>query len=84
MSTPTTKRKLSLDDLLAHLKHHNAGVRKGKHAKDSSLYRTAPKSWILADAVLGLRELLDEFPSLLESKLLTLVNATVRLITDEV
>ncbi|THH10532.1 hypothetical protein EW145_g1260 [Phellinidium pouzarii] len=27
-SAPTTKRKLTLEDLLAHLKHYNAGIRK--------------------------------------------------------
>ncbi|KAI5119061.1 hypothetical protein M0805_001520 [Coniferiporia weirii] len=62
-STPTTKRKLSFDDLLAHLKHYNAGVRK--------------------DALQGLRELLEEYHALIEPNLLKLVNACVRMISDE-
>ncbi|OCH95802.1 hypothetical protein OBBRIDRAFT_871454 [Obba rivulosa] len=60
---PSTRRRLTFDDLLAHLKHYNAGTRR--------------------DAILGLRELLEAHPDLIEKNLTPLVNACVRLIGDE-
>ncbi|KAJ7254014.1 hypothetical protein B0H12DRAFT_1050739 [Mycena haematopus] len=60
---PTTKRRLTFDDLVTHLKHYSAGTRK--------------------DAIIGLRELLDAHPTVLESSLRTLINATARLVGDE-
>ncbi|KAF7347752.1 Testis-expressed sequence 10 protein [Mycena venus] len=60
---PTTKRRLTFDDLTAHLKHYSPGTRK--------------------DAIAGLRELLDAHPTVLDSCLTTLINATVRLVGDE-
>ncbi|KAJ7361638.1 hypothetical protein DFH08DRAFT_844743 [Mycena albidolilacea] len=60
---PTTKRRLTFDDLITHIKHYSAGTRK--------------------DAIAGLRELLDAHPTILESSLTTLINATVRLVGDE-
>ncbi|KAL1670606.1 hypothetical protein GGF50DRAFT_93474 [Schizophyllum commune] len=60
---PTTKRRHTLDDLLAHLKHYNAGTRR--------------------DALMGLRELLNEHSELIVPSLTSLVNACVRIIADE-
>ncbi|KAL1753301.1 hypothetical protein FB107DRAFT_264484 [Schizophyllum commune] len=60
---PTTKRRHTLDDLLAHLKHYNAGTRR--------------------DALMGLRELLNEHSELIVPSLTSLVNACVRVIADE-
>ncbi|KAI0315863.1 hypothetical protein OF83DRAFT_1061342 [Amylostereum chailletii] len=62
-AAPTTKRKLTFDDLIAHLKHYSPGTRR--------------------DALLGLRELLEFHPSLIEPSLTTLFGACVRLIGDE-
>ncbi|KAI0830683.1 hypothetical protein BC628DRAFT_1313137 [Trametes gibbosa] len=60
---PTTKRRLTFDALIAHLKHYNASTRK--------------------DALLGLRELLETHPKLVNTHLTTLVNSCVRIISDE-
>ncbi|KIK71082.1 hypothetical protein GYMLUDRAFT_975790 [Collybiopsis luxurians FD-317 M1] len=60
---PTTRRKLSLDDLLLNIKHHNPGTRK--------------------DTLFGLRELLDAHWELIDFSLPALINATVRIISDE-
>ncbi|OBZ80001.1 Testis-expressed sequence 10 protein [Grifola frondosa] len=60
---PSTKRRLTFDDLIAHLKHYNAGTRK--------------------DAILGLRELLEAHPDLINPRLTALVNNCVRIIGDE-
>ncbi|TDL28320.1 hypothetical protein BD410DRAFT_780804 [Rickenella mellea] len=62
-SVPTTKRKLTFDDLTSHLKHHNVGVRR--------------------DAIMGLRELCEGYPDVLEAKLKDLITACARLIGDE-
>ncbi|THV04867.1 hypothetical protein K435DRAFT_648461 [Dendrothele bispora CBS 962.96] len=61
--TPTTRRKLTFDDLISNLKHHNAGSKR--------------------DALFGLKELLDGYWELTEEVLPTLLNATVKLISDE-
>ncbi|EMD42224.1 hypothetical protein CERSUDRAFT_110758 [Gelatoporia subvermispora B] len=60
---PSTKRRLTFDDLLSHLKHYNAGTRR--------------------DAILGLRELLETYPDLVEKSLTPLINGVVRQIGDE-
>ncbi|KAA1468193.1 hypothetical protein DENSPDRAFT_833423 [Dentipellis sp. KUC8613] len=60
---PSTRRRLTLDDLLSHLKHYNSGTRK--------------------DALLGLRELLEVHPAMIEQYLTTLLNSCIRLISDE-
>ncbi|KAI0704957.1 hypothetical protein BC835DRAFT_1315942 [Cytidiella melzeri] len=60
---PTTKRKLTFDDLLVHLKHYNVGMRR--------------------DALLGLRELIEDHPEIAVSSLTPLLNGCVRLIADE-
>ncbi|TFY71908.1 hypothetical protein EVG20_g1081 [Dentipellis fragilis] len=60
---PSTRRRLTLDDLLSHLKHYNSGTRK--------------------DALLGLRELLEAHPAMIEQCLTTLLNSCIRLISDE-
>ncbi|KAH9847335.1 hypothetical protein C2E23DRAFT_741971 [Lenzites betulinus] len=61
--TPTTKRRLTFDALIGHLKHYNANTRK--------------------DALLGLRELLEANPQLVNTHLTTLVNSCVRVVSDE-
>ncbi|KAF5375094.1 hypothetical protein D9758_000204 [Tetrapyrgos nigripes] len=61
--TPATRRKLTFDDLISNIKHHNAGSRR--------------------DALFGLKELLDGHWELTEGVLPTLLNATVKLISDE-
>ncbi|KZP31318.1 hypothetical protein FIBSPDRAFT_945334 [Athelia psychrophila] len=60
---PTTRRRLTFEDLIAHAKHYSASTRK--------------------DALLGLRELLEGHPELVESSLTVLLNACVRIIGDE-
>ncbi|KAI0330555.1 hypothetical protein GY45DRAFT_736395 [Cubamyces sp. BRFM 1775] len=60
---PTTKRRLTFDALIAHLKHYNASTRR--------------------DAILGLRELLEAHPELINAHLTALVNSCVRIIGDE-
>ncbi|TFY52738.1 hypothetical protein EVJ58_g9842, partial [Rhodofomes roseus] len=60
---PTTRRRLTFDDLIAQLKHYNVGTRK--------------------DAILGLRELLDGYPTLIQTQLPSLVSNCTRLIADE-
>ncbi|KAI0062344.1 hypothetical protein BV25DRAFT_1856310, partial [Artomyces pyxidatus] len=62
-AVPTTKRKLAFSDLMAHLKHYNAGSRR--------------------DALTGLRELFEGYPSLIEPSLTTLISGCVRIIGDE-
>ncbi|KAG6888689.1 hypothetical protein C0995_006679 [Termitomyces sp. Mi166 len=69
---PTTKRKLSFDDLVSHTKHYSPSTRKA--------YVTAQE---LLDAIVGFRELLEADWSLLDSSLTVLINACVRLIGDE-
>ncbi|KAK7463660.1 rRNA processing protein [Stygiomarasmius scandens] len=61
--TPTTRRRLTFEDLISNLKHHNAGSRR--------------------DAAFGLKELLDGHWQLAEEVLPTLLNATIKLISDE-
>ncbi|KAJ8494635.1 hypothetical protein ONZ51_g2221 [Trametes cubensis] len=60
---PTTKRRLTFDALIAHLKHYNASTRR--------------------DAILGLRELLEAHPELINPHLTALVKNCVRIIGDE-
>jgi pre-rRNA-processing protein IPI1 len=80
---PTTKRKLSFDDLLSHLKHYNANTRRGVwEALCPALCHTLMAC--LADAILGMRELCNAHPELVEPNLTALLNACVRLIGDEV
>ncbi|KAH9079321.1 hypothetical protein EDB83DRAFT_2503787 [Lactarius deliciosus] len=62
-NAPTTKRKLTFADLVAHLRHHNSSIKK--------------------DALLGLRELFEAHPVLIESSLATLIGTCVRLIASE-
>ncbi|KAH9001362.1 hypothetical protein EDB92DRAFT_1788313 [Lactarius akahatsu] len=62
-NAPTTKRKLTFTDLVAHLRHHNSSIKK--------------------DALLGLRELFEAYPALIESSLATLIGTCVRLIASE-
>jgi hypothetical protein len=37
-NAPTTKRKLTFNDLVSHLKHHNSGVKKGMPSHAPSSY----------------------------------------------
>ncbi|EIW64399.1 uncharacterized protein TRAVEDRAFT_68214 [Trametes versicolor FP-101664 SS1] len=60
---PTTRRRLTFDSLVVHLKHYNSNTRK--------------------DALLGLRELLEAHPELINVHLTALVNSCIRLISDE-
>lgn len=76
---PTTKRRLTLDDLLVHLKHYNAGTRKGKPNLYFMFLLKHP-----ADAIMGLRELLESHWELLDSSLTPLISGCVRIIGDEV
>lgn len=79
---PTTRRRLTFEDLIAHVKHYSAGTRKGGWS-----YSPHNKSKLrprLQDALLGLRELLEAHPTLIDSSLTTLLNACVRIIGDEV
>jgi len=76
----TTKRKLTLDELIIHLKHHNATVRRGKEW----CCVWFPATHLRADAILGLRELLENFPDLKGGSLTMVVNACVRIVCDEV
>lgn len=62
-NAPTTKRNLTLSDLLTQLKHYNASVRK--------------------DALLGLRELLDNHADIFDDSVPAVVPALARLIGDE-
>jgi pre-rRNA-processing protein IPI1 len=80
---PTTKRKLSFDDLLSHLKHYNANTRRGvREALYPTLFHILMAR--LADAIIGMRELCNAHPELVEPNLTALLNACVRLIGDEV
>jgi pre-rRNA-processing protein IPI1 len=83
VDVPTTKRKLSFDDLLSHLKHYNANTRRGVW---KTLYLALCHTLMvhLADAILGMRELCNAHPELVEPNLTALLNACVRLIGDEV
>ncbi|KAG6884745.1 hypothetical protein C0993_008535 [Termitomyces sp. T159_Od127] len=65
---PTTKRKLSFEDLVSHTKHYSPSMRKAQK---------------VPDAISGFRELFDANWNLLDSSLTSLVNACVRLIGDE-
>lgn len=78
---PTTKRRLTFDELVAHSKHYSAGTRKG-----SCNRRIIPPADVHThiDAILGFRELLDAHPELLQPSLPTLLAACARMIGDEV
>lgn len=80
-TSQTTKRGLTLDDLLSQLKHYSSGVRKGKYIYSSAFIFSAHT---YQDAIHGLIELLDQHTNLVEQHLLRLVNACARLIGDEV
>lgn len=77
---PITKRQLTFGNLLSHLKHYNAGQRKG--SVSLNLPYIFPN--LVTDALLGLRELFNSNWEILNSCLTPLVNALVRLIGDEV
>lgn len=81
-SAPTTRRKQTVDDLLAQLKHYSANVRKGEAIKE--LLSIKPFDLSSQDALQGLHELLGEHRSLIDSTLLSLINSCARLIGDEV
>ncbi|KIY47008.1 hypothetical protein FISHEDRAFT_46092 [Fistulina hepatica ATCC 64428] len=70
---PMTKRKLTLVDLLSHIKHYSPIVRKGKSSSD----------WSYLDAIFGLRELLEHNPKTLEASLNGVMSACVKAIGDE-
>ena len=80
--TPTTKRKLTFDDLVAQLRHYNSGTRKGAYTCCEWL--RSIKTEAILDAILGLRELLDGYPTLLQTHLTSLVSNCTRLVADEV
>jgi pre-rRNA-processing protein IPI1 len=69
-----------LDNLIQHLKHYNAGTRKGAPFSGGR----ESDSDLLPDAIAGLREILEAHRILLDSGLSTLINACVRIIADEV
>lgn len=60
---PTTRRKLTNEDLISQLKHYNANVRK--------------------DAIVGLRELFEDYPDIVISSLSTTLNNCARMIADD-
>jgi pre-rRNA-processing protein IPI1 len=79
-SEPLTRRHLAFDDLISHLKHHNAGARRGEPFDKICLNYLI----FVQDAILGLKELLDSNPELIIPHLTSLLSALVRLIGDEV
>lgn len=79
-SQPITRRQLTFNDLTSHLKHYNAGTRKGAWL-DIFLFNISHST---SDALIGLRELFDNNWDLMKSCLTSLINALVRLIGDEV
>ncbi|TIB79485.1 hypothetical protein E3Q23_00122, partial [Wallemia mellicola] len=60
---PRTKRNLTLKDLIIHMKHYSANVRK--------------------DGLLGLRELITNYPSTIQPNLSTIIDGITRIIVDE-
>lgn len=81
--TPTTKRKLTIHDLLSQLKHYNPATRRGMAAQISHYQDTHPE-FQTTDAIAGLRELFSEHPSLAMTNLTAVLNRCVRVIADEV
>lgn len=79
---PTTKRKLTLDDLVSHLKHYSAGVRKGVWRSLFLLQGTCLH--LSQDAIIGLRELFEDHPDVIVSSLSTTLSNCARIIGDEV
>jgi pre-rRNA-processing protein IPI1 len=79
---PTTRRQLSLQDLVNHLKHYNAGTRVGE-SSSILVPCTFLTIYTLKDAILGLRELLGDNSDLISTSLSKFISTCARLISDE-
>jgi pre-rRNA-processing protein IPI1 len=80
----TTRRKLTLDDLIVHSRHYSPNIRKG-HSSNSLCSRVEKTSDTASntDALYGLKELFTLHPDLLHTSTSLVLSSVVRLVADD-
>lgn len=80
-NVPTTRRNLTIDNLLTQLKHYSPSVKKGAPDRFCCCCHCW---WGRSEALLGLTELLEAHSILIKQNLTQLINQLARMIADEV